>query len=351
MKALNLYGIQDVRYEDISKPDVQGENDVLIKVYTAGICGSDISRFGKIGPYNPGLTWGHEFAGVVVATGTAVTSVKSGDRVTACNCFPCFHCNYCKQGKYARCTNLKVLGGHKSGAFAEYILMPAENVLKLPDSMDFTTASFIEPSSVVVHGMQQVDIKVGSSVAIVGCGTIGLLAVQWAKICGAGEVFAFDTDKDKLVIAAKTGATQTFCVKDEDYLTRFQQQTLNTGVDVVFDSSGNAAGISSSLLLAAKGGAVVLLGIPYGDVALPRLNFEKIIRNELKVLGSWNSISAPFPGKEWQTSIHYLSTGKIDVEPLITKKVHLSDVPSLLPVLFNRQEFFVKVLIMVNEAS
>ncbi|MCP5899151.1 hypothetical protein NL320_27335, partial [Klebsiella pneumoniae] len=80
-----------------------------------------------------------------------------------------------------------------------------------------------------------------------------------------------------------------------------------------------------------KGGTVVLLGIPYGDVALPRLNFEKIVRNELKVIGSWNSISAPFPGKEWQTSIHYLSTGQIDVSPLMTKRVLLKDVPSVLP--------------------
>lgn len=202
MKALNLYGVQDVRYEDVRKPEIEKENDVLIKVNIAGICGSDISRFGKIGSYNPGLTWGHEFSGIVESTGRGVTSVSKGDRVTACNCFPCFHCDYCKQGNYARCTDMKVLGGQVNGAFAEYIRMPAENVLKLPDSMDFATASFIEPSSVVVHGMRQVDIKPGSSVAIVGCGTIGLLAVQWAKICGAGDVFAFDTDEAKIFITA-----------------------------------------------------------------------------------------------------------------------------------------------------
>ncbi|HBB6690033.1 TPA: alcohol dehydrogenase catalytic domain-containing protein [Salmonella enterica] len=143
MKALNLYGVQDVRYEDVRKPEIEKENDVLIKVNTAGICGSDISRFGKIGSYNPGLTWGHEFSGIVESTGRGVTSVSKGDRVTACNCFPCFHCDYCKQGNYARCTDMKVLGGQVNGAFAEYIRMPAENVLKLPDSMDFATASLI----------------------------------------------------------------------------------------------------------------------------------------------------------------------------------------------------------------
>lgn len=351
MKALNLYGVQDFRYEDVRKPEIEKENDILIKVNTAGICGSDISRFGKMGSYNPGLTWGHEFSGTVESTGSGVTSVSKGDRVTACNCFPCFHCDYCQQGNYSRCMNMKVLGGHVSGAFAEYIRMPAENVLKLPDSMDFATASFIEPSSVVVHGMRQVDIKPGSSVAVVGCGTIGLLAVQWAKICGAGDVYAFDTDEAKLAIALKTGATATFCVKDESYLSRFHEITNSAGVDIVVESSGNALGIGSSLLLAAKGGAVVLLGIPYGDVALPRLNFEKIVRNELKVIGSWNSMSAPFPGKEWQTSIQYLNSGMIDVSSLITRQVRMEDVPSLMPELYNRKFFFVKILISVETLS
>ncbi|WP_433669431.1 galactitol-1-phosphate 5-dehydrogenase [Klebsiella michiganensis] len=348
MKALNLYSIQDVRYEEVEKPALVNDRDVLIKVKVAGICGSDISRFGKLGSYHPGLTWGHEFSGVIEQAGSAVTDLKKGDRVTACNCFPCFECCYCQQGYYARCTDLKVLGGHKNGAFAEYILVPARNVLKLPDAMDFATASFIEPSSVVVHGLRQVDIKAGSRVAVVGCGTIGLLAVQWAKICGAGDVFAFDTDEQKLAIAKRTGASHVFSVLDEGYLTRFQTLTENLGVDIVIESSGNAGGIASALLLAAKGGAIVLMGIPYGDVSLPRLNFEKIVRNELRVLGSWNSISAPFPGQEWETSIRYLSSGAIDIKPLISRQIALKDAPAVFPDLYNRQNFFVKVLIDIG---
>lgn len=347
MKALNLYGIQDVRYEEISTPEINNENDVLIKVHTAGICGSDISRFGKIGAYNSGTTWGHEFSGTVINTGDNVARLKKGNRVTACNCFPCHRCIYCQEGRFARCTHLKVLGGQKNGAFAEYILVPEENVIQLPETIDFETASFIEPSSVVVHGMRQVDIKAGCSVAIVGCGTIGLLAVQWAKICGAGKVYAFDTDERKLAIAASTGATGTFCVKEDNYLERFSEETGHIGADIVFESSGNASGIASSMLLAAKGGAVVLLGIPYGDVAFPRLNFEKIVRNELNVIGSWNSISSPFPGKEWQTSVQYLSSGKINVAPLITKRITLKEAPSVFPSLYKREEFFVKVLITI----
>ncbi|RPH29096.1 galactitol-1-phosphate 5-dehydrogenase [Buttiauxella warmboldiae] len=350
MKALNLYSKQDVRFEDVDIPEIESPDEILIKVKVAGICGSDISRFGKLGSYQPGLTWGHEFSGVVAKRGDAVSSIDIGDRVTACNCFPCNECNYCKKGMYSRCNNLRVLGGHKKGAFAEFIKVPVANVVKIPSTMDFETASFIEPSSVVAHGYNQLKIKKGSSIAVVGCGTIGLLAVQWAKIYGASEVFAFDTDTGKLDIALQTGAHHGICANKDNYLQYFMAMTENAGVDVVIECSGSAVGISTALMLAKKGGTVLLLGIPYGDVSFPRESFEKIIRNELTVAGSWNSLSAPFPGDEWRTSLHYLSSGDINVKPLITRRIAMAEAPSVFPKLYNREEFFVKVLIcMVNK--
>lgn len=348
MKVLSLYAKQDVQYEDKIPPEIQNDDDVIIQVYIAGICGSDISRFGKIGSYNPGLTWGHEFSGVVVKRGKAVHSVREGDRVTACNCFPCFSCEQCQKGQYSQCLDLQVLGGHRDGAFAEFIKVPARNVVKIPQDMDFKTASFIEPSSVVVHGLRHVNITVGSKVAVIGCGTIGLLALQWAKISGAGDVFAFDTEVEKLSVATEVGARSVFDVTDPAFMARFLKETSEQGVDIVIESSGSASGVASAMLLARKGGTVLLLGIPYGDVAFPRLNFEKIIRNELNVIGSWNSLSAPFPGSEWSTSVNYLSNGSINVTPLITHTISMKDAPSLFPSLFSRNEFFVKVLINVS---
>ncbi|WP_312240651.1 galactitol-1-phosphate 5-dehydrogenase [Pantoea sp.] len=350
MKALNLYEKQDVRYEDVVMPEIALADDVIIKVVTAGICGSDISRFGKIGSYNPGLTWGHEFSGIVTECGAAVSAVKRGDRVVACPCFPCHECEFCRKGSLSKCANLEVLGGHKKGAFAEYIKVPAENVVKLPDDMDFDLASFVEPSCVVVHGFNQITIKPGFGVAIVGCGTIGLLALQWAKAYGASKVYAFDTDRRKLAMAKQTGADLVFDVTEENYFQDYMAATDHGGAEVVVESSGNAAGIASSLSLAMKGGTVLLLGIPYGDVALPRTHFEKIIRNELIVRGSWNSISAPFPGSEWTTSVSGISSGKINVQPLISHKIRLSEAPALFPRLCSREEYFIKVLIGIADA-
>ena len=347
MKALNLYGKQDVRYEEREKPVLKNENDVIIKVMVAGICGSDISRYAKIGSYNPGLTWGHEFSGVVVETGRKTGNISTGDRVTACPCFPCYECEYCRQGKYSQCTDLKVLGGHKEGAFADYIKIPSENVVKIPENLSFEDASFIEPSCVVVHGYNNVEIKAGDKVAVVGCGTIGLLAIQWARIFGAGRVYAFDTDPEKLKTALKTGADHAFDVNvnSSDFRQKFMEVSDNLGADVVVESSGNAGGISNAFSLAIKGGTVLMLGIPYGNVTIERENFEKIVRNELNVKGSWNSISAPFPGREWKTVTEYMGRGLIDVKPLITHKFYMEDAVKVFEKLYKREEFFIKVLL------
>jgi L-iditol 2-dehydrogenase len=351
MKALNLYGPQDVRYEDIALPQVYQDDDVIIQVKTAGICGSDISRFGKIGSYNPGLTWGHEFAGVVTATGHAVTTLKAGDRVVACPCFPCFECEYCQSARYAKCTSLKVLGGHHAGAFAEYIRVPAANVVKIPDDLGFDLASFVEPSAVVVHGLDQVSLKAGATVAVVGCGTIGQLAVQWARIYGAGKVYALDTEDQKLDVAREAGADASFNVMNADFTAHFLAMTQGRGVDLVIESSGNAGGIAGAMNLASKGGTVLLLGIPYGDVTFDRTSFEKIIRNELTVRGSWNSLSAPFPGREWETSLHYMQKGLLNPRLLITHRIGLQDIPVVMPKLYHREYHFIKVLIEIDPGS
>lgn len=348
MKALNLYGKQDVRYEETEKPKAENRNDVIVEVKIAGICGSDISRYGKIGSYNPGLIWGHEFSGVVYEIGSDVRNFKIGDRVTACPCFPCYECEFCKKSEYSKCLNLKVLGGHVKGAFAEYIKMPSEHLIKIPENMSFETASLIEPSCVVVHGYNKAGIRAGDKVAVVGCGTIGLLSIQWAKVFGAGEVYAFDIDNKKLEKAQETGADYIFNTNNSDFTEKFLELTQDMGVQIVMESSGNEKGISNSLALAMKGGTVILTGIPYGDVFIERNNFEKIIRNELKVLGTWNSISAPFPGSEWRTSLYFMEKGSINLEPLITHKIHMHEAVEMFDRLYKKEEDFIKVLIEVN---
>ncbi len=345
MKALKLYDVRDIRFEDAQEPVLQNKNEVKIKVKAAGICGSDISRYAKLGPYVPGMVWGHEFSGVVAAAGGAVTKVTVGDKVTASPALYCGRCDSCRSGKFAQCEHLDVIGAHRFGAFAEYVVLPEENVVPVPEAVSFDAAAAVEPSCVVVHGYYKTTIQAGDTVAVIGCGTIGLLAVQWAKIFGAKTVIALDIDDVKLAMAKENGADFTVNSCSGEPGEEVRRLTGGRGVDLAIESAGTPITSAQVFSLPCKGGKVLFVGIPYGDVMVKRLYFEKIVRNELAVFGSWNAVSAPYPGKEWDATVHFLATGQLKIEPLITHRFALHEGARAFELTAERNEHFGKILL------
>lgn len=345
MKAIKLYGIQDLRLEEVSIPEIQKEDDVLIKVKAVGICGSDLSRYGKFGPKkNPGFTFGHEFSGVVEKVGTGVTKFKNGDRVTVSPGLPCMECEYCKVADFSKCNSLEVIGAVVDGAFAEYILLPEYTVVPIPDEIRFDQAAMIEPSAVCVHGLYQSGMKTGDTVAVMGCGPIGLMTIQWAKVFGAKKIIAIDVMPEKLAWAKSMGADEVVNGKDEDAIEAVKKLTNGRGTDMVFEAAGSAFTCGQVLGLARKGGTITYLGIPYGDVNIKREWFEKIMRNELHLVGSWNSIAGPYPGPAWDTAIHFMKTGQVDLTSIITHKHELSEVPEVFQKAHKRDTLFGKIM-------
>ncbi|WP_426704173.1 galactitol-1-phosphate 5-dehydrogenase [Staphylococcus shinii] len=363
MKALNLYGIEDLRYEETTPPEIDNSNDVIIKVVATGICGSDNSRYKKLGPYRAGTPFGHEFSGTVHSVGNDVKHLSIGDAVTGCPAIVCHKCEQCEKGAYSRCENLYVIGSYEPGCFAEYVKLPAHNVLKLPNNVDFDTAAMVEPSAVVAHGFYRTTMKPGATVAVIGCGSIGLLALQWAKIFGAAKTIAIDIDPNKLEIAKTLGAAKTIAIDIDpnkleiaktlgvDYIINSKEENLNDviktlpyNIDVAVESAGSPFTIGQVLTLPSKGGEVLLLGIPYSDIEINREHFEKILRNELNVIGSWNGLSAPFPGQEWHASLHYMSTGKIKVHAMISDYLDLAQGPAIFDAIVNNKKHFNKVI-------
>ncbi|MFZ7134683.1 MAG: galactitol-1-phosphate 5-dehydrogenase [Eubacteriales bacterium] len=345
MRAVKLYGIQDLRLEEVADPEVRNEDDVLIKVKAAGICGSDLSRYGKFGPKkDPGYTFGHEFSGVVEAVGSHVTKFKPGDRVTVSPAFPCGKCEYCKSSQYSKCDSLEVIGAVSNGSFADYIMMPEDNVIHIPDEIQFDQAAMIEPSACCVHAFYQSKMKVGDTVAIMGCGPLGLMCVQWARVFGAKKVIAIDVMPEKLQWAKNMGADEMINGKETDTVEAIQSVTNGRGTDIVIEAAGTPFTCGQVMALAKKGGTVVYLGIPYGDVNIPRNYFEKIMRNELHLVGSWNSISGPLPGSAWDTTIHFMKTGDVDFTPIITHRHELAEVPEVFKKVFKRDTLFGKII-------
>lgn len=344
MESLKLYGVQDIRYEDAEMPTLSHSDDVRIKISTVGICGSDLSRFKKLGPYVPGTIFGHECTGVIIETGSSVTHLQEGMRVAVCPTFYCGTCQHCLSGEPSRCSSLHVIGAKQDGAFAEYIVLPSSHVLPLPDEVDEESAALIEPSAVVAHGFYRTKIKPGATVAIMGCGSIGLLAIQWAKIFGASHIFAIDIDDEKLDIAKEMGADSVVNSKERPAHEQIREITNGLGVDLAIESAGSPITSAQVLALPKKGGEVVYLGIPYGDVPIERFYFEQIVRNELSVHGSWNALSAPFPGREWEATIHYMKTGALNVKPMISHRLPLEQGPDVFKRMTSGEKGFVKVL-------
>ncbi|MGP4106008.1 galactitol-1-phosphate 5-dehydrogenase [Virgibacillus sp. L01] len=344
MRSLNLYDEQDIRFEESEEPVIEQADDVIIKVKAVGICGSDISRYKKLGPYVEGMTFGHEFSGVVTDVGTGVKNVKPGDRVSGCPAFYCGECESCQKGEPSRCEKLHVIGAHVPGAYAEFVSLPEENIVPIPDNVDYDTAALIEPSSVVAHGFYRTSIQPGAEVAIMGCGSIGLLAVQWAKIFGAKKVYAIDIDDTKLEVAKEVGADVLINSLEKPAHEQIEAHTNGKGVDLAVESAGSPITSAQVFALPKKGGEVVFMGIPYADINIERFYFERIVRNELNVLGSWNALSSPFPGKEWSSSVHYMSTGQLDVKPMISHRLNLREGPETFDNLINRKGSYVKVL-------
>ncbi|WP_025722480.1 MULTISPECIES: galactitol-1-phosphate 5-dehydrogenase [Paenibacillus] len=345
MKSLKLYGARDIRFGGAEKPQILHGKDVIVKIKACGICGSDISRYKKLGAVTPGQVWGHEFAGVVEQVGDQVTDLKVGDHVAGCPALIEEDDYYYRAGQPARANSLHAIGAKEPGGFAEYIKLPEKNLVKVPNDLDFESASMVEPSTVVLHGYYRTNLSVGDDVVIVGAGgTIGLFAVQWAKIFGAKKVIAVDIDDEKLQIAKELGADYTINSLNEDVLTKVAEYTDGMNADIVVEAAGTPHTAATVFGYAKKGGGVVFLGIPYADVAMERFYFEKILRSELTVWGSWSCVSAPFPGKEWATTVHFMHNNRLNTKKMITHRIPLEEGSEMFERLMERKELIGKVI-------
>ena len=192
MKAAVLHAPGDIRVENVPVPTELLENETLIKVKASGICGSDLDRVLKTGTYNFPTIPGHEFCGIVEKTGDKVKGFKKGDRVAVAPIIPCFSCESCQQGHYGQCVSYNYLGSRTDGGFAQYVKAPEMNLIKLPEEVSYKEGAAIEPAAVTLHGMRSVGVETGDTVAVLGCGTLGLFALQFAKIMGATRTIAVD---------------------------------------------------------------------------------------------------------------------------------------------------------------
>ena len=328
MKAGVVYAREDIRYEEIKKPEVK-PGKVLIKVKYTGICGSDVPRVnGDACHYFPNVL-GHEFSGTVVEVGEGVTKVKPGDKVSGVPLVPCMACEDCQKGNYSLCKHYSFIGSREFGSFAEYVAVPELNAVPFDESVSFEQGAFFEPATVALHGLKRVPYEGGKTVAILGGGTIGMFVMQWAKIFGAAKTVVFDIAPERLALGKRLGADAGINTLDSGFMEAAMELTGGKGFDYVFETAGNAATMKMAFELAANKAHVCFVGTPTKNLSFTVKEWENMNRKEFSLTGSWMSYSAPFPGEEWKLTAHYFKTGELKFDDsFIFKKVPLSEIAS-----------------------
>lgn len=321
MKAAVLHGVKDLRYEEIETPKA-GPGEVVIRVKAAGICGSDIPRVNGPAAHFYPIVLGHEFSGIVEEIGTDVTSVSPGDRVTAAPLIPCMTCPDCQKGRYALCKHYTFIGSSTFGSFADYVKVPARNVVKFSQDVDFVQGAFFEPATVGLHGLNCAQYHGGEDVAILGGGTVGLFTMQWAKLLGARRTVVFDISTERLELAKRLGADEVINTTDLGCLDHAMALTDGNGYGFVFETAGQNATMRMAFSLAAKQASVCFIGTSSRDLVFPWKEFELMNRKEFRLTGSWMSYSAPFPGDEWTMTAAYFSSGKLRFDPALVFKTY-----------------------------
>ncbi len=327
MKAAVLYASQDLRYTDFDTPKTN-DYEILVRVKATGICGSDLPRVLGNGAHFYPIVLGHEFSGEVVEVGKAVGNIQIGDRIAGAPLVPCLKCDDCQRGWYSQCKYYTFIGSRIPGSWAELVKMPAINAVKLPEDVTFEQGALFEPATVSLHGLLVMDFRGGTDVAIVGCGTIGMLALQFAKILGAKRIFALDIDSEKLKLAKEYGAD--FCINtgDADFKQQIQYLTAGRGFEMVVENAGIEFTEKLSLEIAGNKGYVMFIGTPSRSITLAPREFEHMNRKELTVRASWMSYSAPFPGREWEMTGYYFQQNRLRFNELIDRIIPLSEINS-----------------------
>lgn len=307
---------------DVPRP-VCGPNDVLIKVHFAGVCGTDLHIWEwdawASGRLKPPLIIGHEFAGEIVEMGAEARSaglLAVGDLVTAEGHIVCGHCLPCRTGDAHVCRRTQIIGVDRDGAFAEFIAMPASNVMRL-DGISPQVGAIMDPIGNAVHTVLEGGSLAGSAVMVVGCGPIGCFAVGVARAAGASIVMASDLNPTRREIARKMGAHAVMDPAAENVIARVNQVTSGDGADVVCEMSGHPSGHAQAFAVARPGGRVNMLGTPSRKT---EVDFAAdVIFKGLTIYG----VTGRRMYDTWQQMGRIIRAGQFDPSPVITHRFPL----------------------------
>jgi L-iditol 2-dehydrogenase len=316
MKVAVYHSNDDIRIEDRPIPRISN-GEILVQMKACGICGTDVMQWYRIAK-GPRIL-GHEMVGEIVDIGRGVKSFKKGDRVFVSHHVPCYKCHYCVQGDHTACESLHT-GNYEPGGFSEFIRVPEENVrygtFILPEEVTFEDATMIEPLGCVIAGQNQLGLKAGQSVLIIGSGVSGLLHVQLAKMKGA-RVIAMDINEYKLKRALEFGADYAMDASkySVDELKNINDSRL---ADIVIICASAKQAMDNAISAVDRKAKILFFAVPETNIVIPSLRFW---RDEITFMSSYGATP-----HDLQEAIELIKSGKVNVREMITHRVGLSSI-------------------------
>ena len=350
MKAAVIVAPHEVEIREVERPSpVPGE--ALVQIEAVGVCGSDLHAYEGTQPFfrYPQIG-GHEVVGTVVELvpheeppapipGRGQPHPPAvGERVVLDPSMPCGGCYPCRTGRYNCCEQMRVLGVHAPGAFAEYMVAPLECLHGVSAGISADAAVMIEPLSIGVESTTRARVTEDDSVLIIGAGTIGLLAMQVLRMAGAREVIVSDVSEARLAVARQMGALHTVNPSAQDFAGAVRDLTDAQGFDLTFEAVGISATVAQSVAAVRDGGTVVWIG---NSQKIVEVDMQAIVTRELQVIGSYGMNE-----RDFSRALAMLSDGRIDVAPLITRRAALAEGPGLFDELL-RDEAVIKCVIEI----
>jgi len=347
MKASVLYGINDLRYiEDYPIPTLK-DNEVLVRVSHAGICGSDVNRVFKNGTYHFPTVIGHEFSGIVVKSADS-SGEWLGKKVGVFPLIPCFECPSCKSGNYEMCDHYDYLGSRCDGGFEEYVAVPKWNLVELPQKVELKEAAMLEPISVGIHALNFAGNIDGKTLAIIGPGTIGNIIAKLATIKKAKKVIMIGRTQEKLNFANQYSEASVINSTKADVNQEVLNLTNNLGADIVIEGTGASDSLTTAIKIAAKGGEIVLMGNPIGNFIIEKNVYWSILRKQLTLHGTWNS-SFKSKKNDWLEALSLLESGKLDLSKIVSHILPFDKLPDGLKIMQDKSIFSNKVMLVNND--
>ncbi len=346
MKAVYLTGLRQMELRPAPVPRLGEPRDVLLRVDTLGVCGSDIHYYtqGKIGPHEAPFPFilGHELAATVVEVGNAVKSLAPGQRVAVDPLIPCGECDQCRGGRKHTCRNQKFLGssGTFPGALVEYLVMPAACCSPVPDALSDDQAAVVEPLSIGVYAAQMAKLAPGARVGIVGSGPIGLCTLLAIRAqTPAAAVYMTDLVDERLAVARTCGAAWCGNPLHQDVVAAIRHEEP-LGMDVVFECAGEQAALDQSIQLLKPGGTLLIIGIP----EVERVSFDIALmrRNELRILNVRRQNQCV------ERAIELIASGRVDVSPLVTHHFRFEETGRAFELVSARADGVVKAIIRIS---